>query len=239
MSLATPVLERKIGGEEAAEYREAVSECSMTEEERHNSRISVNYAKLINPETTIKDLIAKEPVRQQQKDILLAPVREETAKPYLVENARADAEIFRADSLFNKNRVMPVNVAATCAAEEENEDLRPTQTTIQYRTVDVKKNTEEGKIVNNAATRKASMSKRDKIIIVAVVAVIVALFVLIIVNSAIISGINNNISELQTVLPDAAEKYSQALAEKDAYLNEENLYQVVSDFATANGMVLK
>lgn len=238
MSLATPVLERKVNSEE--EYREAVSGSFMTEEERHNSRISANYAKLINPETTLKDLIVKEPVHEQTRDILDAPVREKTVeKPYLVENARADADIFRADSLINKNRVMPVSVAATETSEEENEDLMPTPTTIQYRTLDVKKSTEEGKIVNTAATRKAGLSKRDKIIIVAVVAAIVALFVLIIVNSAIISGINSDISKLQTAIPEAAEQYSQALAQKDFYLNEENLYQAVSEFATENGMVLR
>lgn len=241
MSVESPVLERKVDGEEEVEVRrEAYASSFMTDEEKHNSRISANYAKLINPEMTVKDIIVKEhaEVRRAEERGYASPREIITEKPYLVENARADSDLFRADSAINK-RVARVTVAAEDAGEEENEDLRPTQTTIQYRTLGVKKTVEEGKIVNTAATRKARLSKRDKIIIAAVVAAIVALFVLIIVNSAIISGINGDISQLQTALPEAANNYAQALAQKEEYLNEVNLYQAVSEFAAGNGMVLK
>lgn len=242
MSLATPVLERKVIGEEENEVkRELLSTSFMTEDEKHNSKISENYAKLINPETKLRDII-NAPVFEKSdvEERSIAPATREAVveKPYLVENARADADIFRADSAINR-RAVHTAVVAEDAGEEENEDLLPTPTTIQYRTVGVRKTAEEGKIVNTAATRKARLSKRDKIIIASVVTLIVALFVLIIVNSAIISGINSDISRLQTALPAAAEKFAQVSAEKEAYLNEADLYQVVSEFATENGMVLR
>lgn len=243
MSLAAPVLERKVNSEEQSEIkREVLSAPVMSEEEMHNSRISENYAKLINPETKLKDII-NEPVYEKpataERAFSSASREIIIQKPYLVENARADADIFRADSAINRRILQQTEVVAEEVSDEENEDLRPTPATIQYRTVGVQKTTEEGKITNSAATRKARLSKRDKIIIAAVVTVIVALFVLIVVNSAIISGINSDISQLQTALPTAAENYANALAEKEAYLNEANLYQVVSEFATENGMILR
>ena len=64
----------------------------------------------------------------------------------------------------------PVNAqAVSVSEEEENEDLRPTQTTIQYKTVgvDVSKN---GKIENVAGSKKRALGKKEIIIIAAVAA---------------------------------------------------------------------
>ena len=119
--------------------------------------------------------------------------------PYVVENARADAAIFRADSAVNAKREQAVamqtaEVAVAAPAEEENEDLRPTSTTIQYQTIgvagvkvaDVKKDTK--------AEKKAFVfGKREKII----VAVFVAVVTLVIVNATIISNLNAEISTVQ------------------------------------------
>ena len=81
------------------------------------------------------------------------------------------------------------------------------------------------------------MTKKDKIILAVAFSVIVALFVLIIVNSAVISGLSSEVSVLKDSLSQAESTYAEVLAEKNAYLDSENLFQIVSDFAIKNGMV--
>ena len=169
------------------------------------------------------------------------PAREvETESLYLVENARADADIFRADSAINRRTVdtavAPV-FAAPRAEEDDDEDLRPTQTTIQYKTVGAQKTSEEGKIDVKPRTKKLALTKKDKIVVAVALAVIVALFVLIIVNSAIISNLSSDVSALQANFNTVENAYEQTLAAKNAYLEQSNLFQVVSEFASENGMV--
>lgn len=238
MAVAAPVLERKVDTEESGYTREVFRDTFMTADERHNSRISSNYAKLINPETTLNDIIRKEAtVRQTEEPAYSVPVATRQEKIYFVENARADADIFRADSVVNR-KVVETAEASAPVEEEENEDLRPTQTTIQYKTSGLKKNSEEGKI-ETVKEKSAGLTKRDKIIIAVALTVIIALFALIIVNSAIISGLNGDVSALQSTLNTAESTYRQTLATKNAYFSEPNLFQIVSDFASNHGMVLR
>ncbi len=231
-----PVLERKISFERESEYEEDMRGPVMTEDERHNSRISTNYAKLINPSCTLNDIIDKnKEVEAPKKEIEFAPERVYAQKPYLVENARADADIFRADSAVNR-RLINKPVVDEVVDEEENEDLRPTQTTIQYKTLGVKKGEEIGKIENTASTRR-TLSKKNKILIAAIVAVVVALFVLIIVNSAIISSVSSDLNSLQSSLSNATETYNSLNGDMNDYVA--NLADTVTEFAQSNGMILK
>lgn len=237
MAVATPVLER-----------------TQQADELHNSLIRERYAKLINPETKLSDLrpqsaapvqeaaavdyataefVAAEPAPAMEQ----APVAYVQEKPYLVENARADADIFRADSAINRKVtvVQPQATAQIETVEEENEDLRPTSTTMQFTTQAKSTAYEEGKIENTSAEKRISLSKRDKIAIAVVVAVIVALFALIIINSAIISGLNNDLSSLQSSLISAKMAYagvSQDVADYNA-----NLSETVRHLAESLGMV--
>lgn len=237
--MSVAILERKVNSEE----REAF----MSAEEKHNSQISANYARLINPENSVRDILAKgERVETQESNVLVAD-RESSFKrvmevaPYRVENARADAAIFRADSAVNRQETAIVVNSEVVSDDEDDEDLRPTQTTIQYKTVGVKKS-EEGKIETrpSVTTKKSlQLTKKDKITVAVAFAVIVALFVLIIVNSAIIAGLNSEVSVLKDTLTNAETIYNNVLAEKNAYMDENNLFNIVSNFAAGNGMILK
>ena len=231
-----PVLERKINFERESEYEEEMRVPVMTEDERHNSKISANYAKLINPSCTLNDIIDKnnESVAPKQ-EFDFAPERVYAQKPYLVENARADAEIFRADSAVNR-RLINKPVVEEVVDEEENEDLRPTQTTIQYKTMGVKKGEEIGKIENAGSTKKA-LSRKNKIIIAAIISVVVALFVLIIVNSAIISSVSSDLNALQSSLSNATETFNSLSGDMNEYVA--NFTDTVTEFAQSNGMILR
>ena len=223
MAVLAPVLERKVNTEEEFTTEES-RETLMTAEERHNSRIKFNYARLINPDTTVGDIIEKETAQQRVEE----PVIEQ--KPYLVENARATADIFRADSIINSRQAVVDQVQEE---EEENEDLRPTQTTIQYRTEAASKVVIEDKISNREA-KVSRFSKRDKVIMAVALLVIVALFVLVIINSAVLSNLNSEISYLETDLVTAQENYDEVLESKVDFFD--NIEEKVFNFAAKNGM---
>ena len=232
MALATPVLERNATTEEKLAYAEKI----LTEAERHNSNISSNYAKLINPEYKVSDIITKkQPAGQEKERALFAEPKIIEEKPYQVQNARATAEIFRTDSEINK-RLYEVD-SVNADDEEDNEDLRPTPTTIQYQTTAVKTNTDEGKIEIKKSTGKFAFTKRDKIIVAIALSVIVALFILIIINSAVISNLNADAAALKDTLGVSETTLSQVSKDKEEYLEESNILKVVTDFAEKNGMV--
>jgi cell division protein FtsL len=240
MAVATPVLERKVTAQEGSEERSATDRnYSMSQEELHNSRIRDNYARLINPNYKIEDYFvepvetnqptqAQQVINEGQTAIDTPQVQTYSAQPYLVENARADADIFRADSQINRvaRQTVVENVASD---EEENEDLRPTQTTIQYKTVEDKK--EE----NVSSNKGALLNKKEKIIIAAFVSIVIVMFTLVIINSAIIANLNNDISVLQSGIDTVRGALAGVNSEIAAIVSPESIAQ----FAETHNLILK
>jgi len=217
------------------EEKKPVYDNNPVSDEEHNARIKKNYAMLINPETKLDELLGRNGEVSAQAE---APARREVVavKPVLVENARADAAIFRADNPINRRTVtLQPKMVTESDEEEENEDLRPTQTTIQYRTADAKQTYEEGKISNSKKEKRVSLNKKEKIIVAVVVSVIIALFVLLIINSAIISGINNDLNNLQSSLTTVKAAYSGVSEEMSSYLS--NKEELAKQFALIQGMI--
>ena len=227
MAVLAPVLERKLNTEEKT--AEARNTALMNEEDRHNSQISSKYKALINPDATAHDVLGKEVTVQRRSEITAVPVKEQ--KPFLVENARVDSDLFRADSVINRKTEI-----SAIAEEEENEDLRPTLETIKYRTENKSKIVIDDKI-SNKKSRLSKLSNRDIIIIAATALVVLALFILVVINSAVLSNINNEIDYLQSDLAIAREDYNEALKIKEDYLEENNISQIVNQFAAEMGMV--
>ncbi|MDE5667720.1 MAG: hypothetical protein K2I29_05715 [Clostridia bacterium] len=233
--MAVAVLERNVQTLEKVENERKVNNSGfnsqVSADEQHNARISEIYSRLIGTSSNVDEVLG----RSQQEEVAPeASHRELFAKPYLVENARADAAIFRADSPVNRRVIDMQPQVASEDTEEESEDLRPTSTTIQYKTYGVKKTVEEGKIENADAEKRAGLSKKEKIVIAAVVAIIVAMFVLIIVNSAIISGINADLGSLQTSLTTVKASYAGVSDEVNDMLK--NAVENASEFAISIGM---
>ncbi len=232
MASISSVLERNSIIEEK---KTIINNTPVVSDEEHNARIKKNYAMLINPETKLDELLGR---NEEAAVKIEAPARRElfAAKPVLVENARADAAIFRADNPVNRRPVALQSQTTTCVAEEEeNEDLRPTKTTIQYKTTDVQKTHEEGKIVNNDAEKRIGLNKKEKIIIAVVVSVIIALFAMLIINSAIISGINNELNSLQSSLTTLKAAYAGVSDEMNSYLSDSE--RLATEFALLQGMI--
>lgn len=233
MAVATPVLEKKVkftedGKLQVGTYRSNV----MTQDERHNARIRDNYQRLINPDCSISDVFNGMRQEETVQPLTVATIKE----PYLVENARASASIFRADNPINQRKVAVSVVDVQEEEEEENEDLRPTATTAQYKTVGVAKTEElvEDKVVSKAKTTVV-IGKKEKIIIGAVVAVIVALLTLVIVNSAIIANLNGELATLENSLYDVQTVFGEVYNRITDALDVSN----VLNFAHASGMIIK
>lgn len=218
----------------------------------HNALINIRYARLINPDNKLSDLrpeaepaqyyaTVQEEVRRPAAPVFNQAVETNTyyAKPFFVESARTDADLFRADSYINKKeeaKAESVIVDEQSEVEDEdNEDLRPTPTTIQYKTAEVaKRPVQEGAVVSTKPAKHFSLSKRDKIAIVAVVAVIVTLFALIIINSALIAGLNRDVNYLENSLKVAKNSYQQVNDELNEYT--EDLEETVKELAESLGM---
>ncbi len=264
MAVATPVIERRIS--QLTSERE--NNAGMNADELHNARMGNNLARLLNPEYKIKDVVASidadgsqivqqvapvqtvaesAPVQTYQADGIIA--RRAPAQPvYTVTGARADADIFRADSPVNRQvqayapaqayAAAPAIAAPVSApAEEENEDLRPTPTTIQYQTIGADgtaivgraRTMQEGEITRPEDTEhssKLTFSKRDKIIMGVILSLILAVFVLIIVNSAIISGLNAEIAVLEDRGAEIASQYGAVAGELEELTSYDNVYNV-------------
>lgn len=207
-------------------------------------------------------IIARRAPAQQEyvQPVQSAPVYQQPAQSaaqpvYMVKNARANADIFRADSPVNRSaqayaptpaqayaaaRSMAAAQAAPAVmpAEEESDDLRPTATTIQYQTISADgtaiagrtRTMQEGEIARPAereeSESKINLTKRDKIIIGVIVGLILAVFVLIIVNSAIISNLNSDISRLEGMADTARAAYESAYSEVENVTSYENVYNV-------------
>lgn len=234
-----PVLER----ESEVKERNYSYSGYTPEEELHNARIRENYARLINADY-IKEEQApaySEPEQETAKRVFdFTPVAEAPVQPaavQTVESARADSILFRADSAVNRRLFVDTEKADANSEneDEENEDLLPTKTTIQYKTNSEKRFYEEGKIANVSDGKRSLMSKKEKIIIAVVVSVIVALFILVIVNSAIISNINNDMGTLQSSLSEAKTAFKNASDRLDDV--NENLYDSVMEYVVENNGV--
>ena len=189
-----------------------------------------------------------------------APAHSAAQPVYVVKNARANADIFRADSPVNRPaqayaatpaqayeaaRAMAAANAAPATEEEENEDLRPTPTTIQYQTIgadgtviinSAASTMQEGEVARPAEREepaKISLTKRDKVIIGVIVSLILAVFVLIIVNSAIISGLNSEIAAYEGMVSDVQSQYAAVAEDLEELTSYDNIYNV----AIENGWI--
>lgn len=158
--MAVAVLERDV---QTLEKEEATSRIKvnsgfntrMSEDEQHNAKIGEIYARLINSDANVDEVLG----RSQEAAKVSAP-KDIFAKPYLVENARADSAIWRADSPVNRKvSEMQLQMAAA-DAEEENEDLRPTSTTIQYKTTRSKRLLKRAKLQTPAWKNARACQKR-------------------------------------------------------------------------------
>ncbi len=194
MAADTPVLERTAN--EKVPARSFATDYAS--EQAHNARIKDNYARLINPNNSLEDVFKSEEAAMTRTESAVmederveSPVAQQPA--YFVRNARADADIFRAASPVNAVSAQAQPAVNTYV--EEDEDLRPTSTTIQYQTMDEAE--ENTRVYSVSESKRTILGKKEKTIIAVFVAIVVALLTLVIINSAVIASLNDEIAAVQ------------------------------------------
>ncbi len=163
-----------------------------------------------------------------------APINQvkQSYTPELITGARANADIFRADSELNKRLYASysTNILANAIPEQESDDMRPTATTAQYGAGERLDNIPNSTISNVEHT--VVVGKREKIIIATFISLVIALFTLVIVNSAIISSLRKDLQSAENYLGDVQSEYAQVMNDVETAKSE----QTVRNFAEQNGM---
>lgn len=196
MAADTPVMERTTNEKVFARSYSGFGQADYVSEQAHNARIKDTYARLIDPNNSLEDVFAREEkamARPVENTVAEAPRAE---APYLVHNARADADIFRASNAYNRVDNMAAQAEVAAYPVEEDEDLRPTSTTIQYQTLDEAK--KDTRVYNVSESKRTILGKKEKTIIAVFVAVVIALLTLVVINSAVIASLEDQIAAVQT-----------------------------------------
>lgn len=257
MAAATPVLERRLSALE----KKSIPVTENPEEIQHNAQIREKYARLMDRSISVNELMGREEEvdtssmqKFNQSEYYKANPHEALfgnrselnavnnnnapAAPRieLVTNARADADIFRADSPINQRYFAEQQIVNDAVMnEDESEDLRPTPATIQYgsaeRINDEAIPTSTVKETEKAETRPA-IGKREKIIIGTFISMVVALFVLVIINSAIISKLNSDINTAEESLAAIESEYARVYESVEDAKSVESVYE----YALQNNM---
>ena len=256
MAAATPILERQTSQKTAAMSDDELHNAQISENykrlldpefRRENVRNEGAAAPAVNQQNyaaATEILRPSAPVRQAApaQSEYIAPVQQEYVapaqampapqaqqRPYLVTNARADSDLFRADSPINQRYAA---TAATAVVEEdENEDLRPTQTTIQYKTAR-ENDVIEPKIIRESETHL--LGKREKAIIATFISVVAALFILVIINSAVIAGLNSEVGLIQ----DSVAAAQQILEQVNSQISASTSLERIAEYALSHGLIL-
>ncbi len=206
-------------------------------------------------DNTVQNSAAPAPVQEQEaapaQQAFSAPQQTMQAGPQLVQDARVTSDLFRVKDTYQEAAVAAPAVeefdyatanfqvigqsstmedSMAVAEEEENEDLVPTMTTRQYKN---RAKLEEGQIENTGVAKKSSLmlSKRDKILMFSIIGIVAVLFVLIIVNAAIISGLNSQVSEVEQQYNAVYSEYTEVnnqIQDTFDYLDE-NMDQIAAN----------
>ena len=227
---------------------------AMTEEQKalkFNSRISQNYQNLINPDLKkAEDIMggaAEAPAYETPEAYARAtlyPERTEERAPSF-QHQRVTEDLFRADSPINAPRsagyeavdfAQPAFVpqeeyapqAEQAFADELNEDLKPTATTIQYRTdlySDEKRTVTEEK-------KGYALTAKGKLLLAIYAVVVVIVLALIIVNTSVLKNIDAEAAAYEAQLSESMARAEQLAEDIENATSDET----VTEWAINNGM---
>lgn len=233
----------------------AAEPAPMTEEQKalkFNSRISQNYQNLINPDLKKAEDIMGGAVEAPAYETpeayaraTLYPERTEESAPRF-QHQRVTEDLFRADSPINAPRTdagyeavdfsQPVfapqeeytQQAEQAYAEETNEDLKPTATTIQYRSElysDEKRTVVEEK-------KGYALTAKGKLLLAVYAVVVVIVLALIIVNTSVLKNIDTETAAYEAQLSQSIARAEQLAEDIEAATSDET----ITEWGINNGM---
>ena len=229
----------------------------MTEDQKalhFNARISENYQKLINPDFKSAEEIAVEaPVFMPQQQAQSAFMPERQAESAYVQQPAAAPErarvsdIFRADSpirsagldfaeptVYAEPAEAPSEPVQEFAPQEqfyaeETEDLRPTATTIQYRS-DLFENEKQ---TVSEEKKRYSLTAKGKLLMAVYALVVVVILALIIVNTSVLRTLDQDVAAQEARLSEVMAEQSDV----QSYIDEITSDDYIISWAEDNGFV--
>lgn len=162
-------------------------------------------------------------VRPVMSAPIAAPEREAYAPAY-AEPAYAEPEAPVSPISVQETYAVPeyADEAAEAYAEEENEDLAPTATTIQYRT---EQRAREDKRTVVEEKRGHAMTTQGKLLMAIYAVVVVVILALIIINSSVLRNLDASIAENRAALFAATEQAQQLQDEIDNLTSPDSIIE--------------
>ena len=162
-------------------------------------------------------------VRPVMSAPVAAPEREAYAPAY-AEPAYAEPEAPVSPIFVQETYAVPeyADEAAEAYAEEENEDLAPTATTIQYRT---EQRAREDKRTVVEEKRGHAMTTQGKLLMAIYAVVVVVILALIIINSSVLRNLDASIAENRAALFAATEQAQQLQDEIDNLTSPDSIIE--------------
>ena len=162
-------------------------------------------------------------VRPVMSAPVAAPEREAYASAY-AEPAYAEPEAPVSPISVQETYAVPeyADEAAEAYAEEENEDLAPTATTIQYRT---EQRAREDKRTVVEEKRGHAMTTQGKLLMAIYAVVVVVILALIIINSSVLRNLDASIAENRAALFAATEQAQQLQDEIDNLTSPDSIIE--------------
>ena len=165
------------------------------------------------PEYRAQPAVSVQPVMAAP---VLAPEREAYAAPAYAEPAYAQPQL----SVQETYAVPEYADEAAEAYDEENEDLAPTATTIQYRT---EQRAREDKRTVVEEKRGHAMTTQGKLLMAIYAVVVVVILALIIINTSVLRNLDASIAENRAALFAATEQAQQLQDEIDYLTSAESI----------------
>ena len=159
---------------------------------------------------------------------VMAPAREAFApayaEPAYAEPAYAEPEVAVSPISVQGTYAVPeyADEAAEAYAEEENEDLAPTATTIQYRT---EQRARDDKRTVVEEKRGHAMTMQGKLLMAVYAVVVVVILALIIINTSVLRNLDASIAENREALFAASEQVQQLQDEIDGLTSTESIIE--------------
>lgn len=258
MATATPVLERERTSERDLRAYGRIAggvenTQEMTEEQkalRFNSRISENYQKLINPEYSRAEDFAAPAEQASAEDIFArgafdsapafeqvpayqapafqqAPVAERLSVQSPVFGQEARAAVYEAPAEAPVYTEQAYEQQAPAYAEEDA-DLMPTATTIQYRS-DLFE--DEKPVAAVEEKKRYALTSKGKLLMAVYALVVVVILALIIINTSVLKTLDGDVAEQEARLSETMSQSQAVKDDIDYYSSDE----FIIEWAESNG----
>lgn len=182
-----------------------------------------------NVPVSYEDYLVNVPTQEDSYDDAREKMRENLNR--LLNYDRYSAEVV-ADAPVSQPTVENVETVVNSTYVLDNEDIRPTSTTMQFGDIDA------GEIQNEMKSEVTAhegykLSSKGKLLVVLYSLVVAVVMALIMVNTGVLTGLNTAKAQALSTLNEKQGIYAEIVAENEELANPENII----NWAENNGMI--